>query len=123
MFFDHCFFLVLSLQVHAHAYCISFRVKLCADHIIIKTDSHDGSFIRHMWTILFYAKNFGAHFFDHIMIWLNDLVIATVHTVKWIFQTSKYRFLETITQHMNRKNSKCCGTTLANDANIVMTTG
>ena len=46
-----------------------------------------------MRTILFYAKNFGAHFFYHFMIWLYDLVIAAVNTVKWIFQTSEHWFL------------------------------
>ena len=82
--FDHRFSFVFSLQVEAHTGGIRFRVKLCTDHIFIKPQSHNRSFIRNMRSAFFDAKQGSTHFIQQVMVGLNDLVIPAVNCIKRI---------------------------------------
>ena len=84
MAFDDRFFLFFSLQVHAHTNGIGFRMELCADHVIRKTDGHDGPFKRYMRPFFFNTKYPSTHFPQPVMIRLDDLVVPAVHTIKRI---------------------------------------
>jgi hypothetical protein len=59
---DDGLFFLFGLQIHTHAWRIGFGMKLRSDHIFIKADAHDGSFVWHVWPAFFYAKDPRAHF-------------------------------------------------------------
>ena len=51
--FNDGLFLFFSLQMQAHTYGISFGMKLCANHVVIKPNGHDGPFERYMRPVFF----------------------------------------------------------------------
>ncbi len=41
---DHGALLVFPQQVHRHTGSIGFRVELCAHHVLVEAEGHDGAF-------------------------------------------------------------------------------
>src|SRR6266487_4022856 len=104
--FYHRFLFILTLQVHAHTNSISLRMKLCADKIIIKPNAHDGSFIRHMKSFFFNGENVCTKFFNAVMIWFYNLVIAAVNSIKWIMQIFKNNFIKAVMHQVYREDAE-----------------
>ena len=75
-------FFIIPLQVHGHAGSVCFRMKLCANHIFIKTNGHQRPFIRHMRPFFFDAKNAGTHLLETVAVGLYHLEIAAVNRKK-----------------------------------------
>src|ERR1044072_790417 len=87
MVVDHHLFFIGSLQIAAHARRIRFGVELCAYHIIVKPQTHNGSFKRYMRAFFFYSQNGGAFFLNTLMIGFHHLIVATVNCIKWVLQS------------------------------------
>ena len=107
MAFDHHFFPLFSLEVKAHTNGVCFGMELCTDHVVRKTNGHDGAFKRHMRPVFFNTEHLAAKVPQLIMIGLDDLVIPAVHGIKRIVQSFKDHFVLTFHKHMDGEHAKC----------------
>ena len=93
MVFNHSFFLVIPLQIHAHSLGIGLRMKLCSHHIGIKPNGHDGPFQGYMGPLFLNAKQFSTNILHPIQLGLDDLEVAAVHNIKGIAKSFENWFI------------------------------
>src|SRR5688572_5830243 len=92
MIFNNRSLFFFCLKVYTHTFGISFRMKLSAYHMIIKTDAHNRSFVRHMRSFFFNAKNRSIHCIYFFFVRFYYLPVAAVYYIKRIGQTFKNNF-------------------------------
>src|SRR5258706_7535050 len=105
--FNHCFLFILTLKMYGHAYGIRLGMKLCSDEIIIKANSHNGSFkVSYMRPLFFNCQYLYTQLVYAIVIRFYYLVIAAVNCIKRIFHSFKNNFIMAFIGHVNRGNTK-----------------
>src|SRR5262245_15911356 len=95
-------------------------MKLSADHVIIKSDGHDGSFQRDMWLFFFYGKNMSTNFNQDSVIGTDCLIVPAVHYEEWILESFEYGLLLSVILQVNWEYAKGCGFSPCNICQVVL---